>query len=173
MKYIMVLVIFVHSVFALTKKQIDILQTIRDVAKSVPDKRGVTFENTLSAICLVESNAGKKLIGDVKKNVPITKASLGILQIQPPTARFIATKFKRLKFILKMSNYELVNKLVTNIKFSALVAAHYLVWLRNTRKTYYYAVSGYNGGYRNWRYYKRVKRKLKVIKSYVKRGLLR
>ena len=161
-----------NSIFALTKKQIKILQTIRDVARTVHDKRGVSYENTLSAMCLVESEAGKKLIGDVKKNIPITKASLGVLQIQVPTARFIAKKFKRLKFVRKLSNYQLVNKLVTDIKFSALIAAHYLVWLRNARKNYYHAISGYNGGYRNWRYYSRVKKRLKVIQKYVKRGRL-
>ena len=111
-------------------------------------------------------------MGYFKKNVPITKASLGVLQIQVPTARFIAKKFKRLRFVRKLSNYKLVNNLVTDVKFSALIAAHYLVWLRNARKNYYHAISGYNGGYRNWRYYNRVKKKLRVVKKYVRRGVL-
>jgi soluble lytic murein transglycosylase-like protein len=97
---------------------------------------------------------------------------LYLLTIQDNEQQLKQKKFKRLKFVRKLSNYQLVNKLVTDVKFSALIAAHYLVWLRDTRKNYYHAISGYNGGYRNWRYYSRVKKKLRVVKKYVRRGVL-
>ncbi|MCV6608040.1 MAG: hypothetical protein OIF32_07510 [Campylobacterales bacterium] len=45
-------------------------------------------------------------------------------------------------------------------------------WLSDYRDTYYSAVSGYNGGLSNWKYYKKVKKNLSFVKKYLKLGML-
>jgi hypothetical protein len=159
------------SLFALSKKQLFILQEVRDVAKNIPDKRGETYENTLSAICLTESSAGRDLIGDFKMK-KITKASLGAMQIQVRTVRFMARSFKELASINKLSDMEIAQRLIQDVRFSAEISAYYMVWLNNSRPTFYSAVSGYNGGMENWPYYKRVMKRLALVKKQVALGLL-
>ena len=151
MTKLIVPLLLTSSLFALSQKQIDTLQAVRDVAKTIPDKTGETFENTLSAICLTESSGGVNMIGDFKKGTSITKASIGAMQIQARTARFMAETYKALNYIRPMSDLKIVNKLVSDIKFSATIAAYYMKWLSDYRKTYYSAVSGYNGGLSNWK----------------------
>lgn len=165
-------ILLTSSLFALSQKQIDTLQAVRDVAKTIPDKKGETFENTLSAICLTESSGGINMIGDFKKGTSVTKASIGAMQIQTRTARFMATTYKELNWINKMSDIKIVNRLIRDIEFSAIIAAYYMKWLSDYRKTYYSAVSGYNGGLSNWKYYKRVKRNMITVKGLVKKGTL-
>ena len=172
MRKIITKLLITSSLFALSQKQIDTLQAVRDVAKTIPDKKGETFENTLSAICLTESSGGINMIGDFKKGTSITKASLGAMQIQTRTARFMARTYKDLNWINKMSDFKIVNKLIGDIKFSATIAAYYMKWVSDYRKTYYSAVSGYNGGLSNWKYYKKVKKNMITIKKYVRKGIL-
>jgi hypothetical protein len=161
------------ALFGVSAQQLTVLQTIRDVARSVPDQRGVTYENTLSAICLTESSAGKNLIGDFKSGVIITKASLGALQIQVATARFIARRVDALAWINKLTDAQIANKLLSDVELSARIAAHYLVLLRNSRGNYLQAVSGYNGGMTNLPYYNRVMKNMELVKKLVKNGHIR
>lgn len=172
MRLFVVTAFLISNLLALSEKQLKTLQTVRDVARTIPDKKGETFENTLSAICLTESSGGRDVIGDFKKGLPITKASLGPMQIQIQTAKFMARTYKDLNWVKKMSDSRLANKLIVDLKFSATVAAYYMKWLSDYRKTYYCAVSGYNGGLSNRPYYKRVKKNLAIVKKYVKLGLL-
>ena len=168
----MSLLFSVVSLFALSADQLKTLQTIRDVAKTIPDKYGETYENTLSAICLTESSAGRDLIGDFHEGIDITQASLGVMQVQVATARHVAKYRRNFAFIHYKSDAELANILLTDIKLSARIAATYLVMLRNARPTYYNAVSGYNGGMNNWPYYKKVSRHLALVRKLVKSGRL-
>ncbi|WP_345991656.1 transglycosylase SLT domain-containing protein [Sulfurimonas sp. HSL-1716] len=155
--------IFMTSLFAITDDQLRTLQIVRDVARTVPAKNGETYEDTLSAICLTESSAGKNLIGDFNKNVILTKASLGVMQVQVATARFVAGKVESMSWISSMSNAQIANRLLTDVEFSARIAAHYFVILRDTRKKYLHSVSGYNGGMVNMPYYSRVMKNLTII----------
>jgi len=161
------------SLSALSEKQLKTLQQIRDIAKTIPNKKGETFENTLSAICLTESSAGVNIIGDFKKGVPITKASLGAMQIQIATARFMGKVYKPIKWVNNLSDAKLANRLLTDVNFSAIISAYYMRWLSDYRKSYYSAVSGYNGGLYNKKYYTRVAKNMKVVRAYVKKGLLK
>jgi len=162
----------VISLFALSPEQLKTLQEVRDVAKTIPDKYGETYENTISAICLTESSAGKNIIGDFHKGVDITKASLGVMQVQVATAKHVAKYRKNFSFLKFKTDAEIANILLTDVKLSARIAATYLVMLVNARPTYYNAVSGYNGGMNNWPYYKRVSRHLALVKKLVKTGRL-
>lgn len=172
MRFVVALSFVTSTLFALTQKQIDTIQAVRDVARTIPDKKGETYEDTLSAICLTESSAGRDMIGDFKKGTSVTKASLGAMQIQARTARFMARTYKELHWVNELSDFKIVNKLISDIKFSATIAAYYMKWLNDYRKTYYSAVSGYNGGLSNWKYYKRVKKNLRYVKQLVKKGII-
>lgn len=160
------------QLFALSSEQLKVLQTIRDVARTIPDYTGETYENTLAAICLTESSAGKNIIGDFKKGIVITKASLGSMQIQVATARYIAKRVKDLAWINKLSDAQIANKLLTDIKISAQISAYYLTILKKSRKHYFNVISGYNGGMSNNPYYKRVMKNMTLLKEYVKDGKL-
>ena len=164
MKFLLLAAIIINSsLFALSTEQLKTLQIVRDVARTVPADNGETYEDTLSAICLTESSAGKNLIGDFKKNVVLTKASLGVMQVQVATARFVARKVEALAWIDKMSNAQIANRLLTDVEFSARIAAHYFVLLKNDREKYFHSVSGYNGGMENKPYYSRVMKNLQLI----------
>jgi len=173
LRNIILLLLLVSAAFSLSPKQIEILQTVRDVARTIPDKNGETYENTLSAICLTESSGGRDMIGDFKRGTSITKASLGVMQIQASTARFMARTYKELAWVDELSDLKIVNKLITDVEFSATIAAYYMRWLNDYRTSYFSAISGYNGGMSNKAYYDRVVKNMKVIKDLVKEGALR
>lgn len=156
----------------MTPKQLYVLQTVRDVAKSIPDKHGKTYENTLSAICLTESSAGKNIIGDFRNKKSITKASLGPMQIQVATARHVSQNVKKLRWLNDLSDVQLAGRLLGDIKLSAKVATHYLVLLQNQRTDHFYAISGYNGGLVNRPYYNRVMKNMDLVNRLVSSGKL-
>jgi hypothetical protein len=172
LRFLSILFVAFISLSAVTSEQLQVLQTIRDVARTIPDQRGVTYENTLSAICITESSAGRDLIGDFKKGIEITKASLGVLQIQVATARYVSQRVKSLRWLNDLSDGEIANRLLTDVELSARIGAHYLVLLRHQRGKYMNTVSGYNGGMTNRPYYNRVMRNMKLVKQLVKSGQL-
>lgn len=158
--------------FALSPEQLKVLQTVRDTARTIPDYQGETYEDTLAAICLTESSAGKNIIGDFKKGIIITKASLGSMQIQVATARYISKRVKTLRWINKLSDAQIANKLLTDVKISAQISAYYLTLLKKSRKKYFNMVSGYNGGMSNSPYYQRVMKNMELLREYIKSGQL-
>lgn len=160
------------SLFAVTEEQLQVLQTIRDVARTIPDSRGETYENTLSAICLTESSAGKNLIGDFKSDVMITRASLGVLQIQVGTARYVSRRVETLAWLDALGDAQIANRLLSDIELSARIAAHYLVILREQRGKYLNMVSGYNGGMTNLPYFNRVMKNMELVKKLLEDGQL-
>lgn len=172
MRLLFILTLLTASLFAISPEQQKVLQTIRDVARTIPDHSGETYEDTLSAICLTESSAGKNLIGDFNKNVVITKASLGVLQIQVATARFISKRIDALSWLNGLSDAQIANKLLTDVELSARIAAHYLTLLMKARGEYFKMVSGYNGGMINHPYYARVMKNMELVKKLVARGVI-
>lgn len=174
MRFLSLILLFALSLFAdaITPKQLHVLQTVRDVAKSIPDKNGNTYENTLSAICLTESSAGKYVIGDFKHKKSFTKASLGPMQIQVATARHVSKNVKKLRWLNKLSDVQLAGRLLGDIKLSAKIATHYLVLLQNQRLDHFYAISGYNGGTINRPYYNRVMKNMGLINHLITSGKL-
>ena len=104
MKFLLLLsLIFTFSLFAaandVSKEQLQVLNSLRKVAKTIASAKGETYEDTMSAICLTESSAGQNLIGDFHKNIALTKASFGIMQIQVQTVRYVASNVKKLNWI--------------------------------------------------------------------------
>lgn len=176
-KYLIRFLLLLLSIKALyaqdiSNSQLSILQSVRDAARSIPDYQGITYENTLSAICLTESSAGVHILGDATKGKSITHASLGAMQIQVETARYVAKLTPSLRYLLRYSDQRIATILLTDITTSVKIAAHYLVRLKKSRKKFYYMVSGYNGGWRNKPYYSRVMKNYRTVSMLVKKGYL-
>lgn len=153
------------------------LKKAYNVAKLVKCQDGMTFENAIAGIMLQESSAGKELIGDKYKNgklKPIYESSLGMMQIKLSTAKEIISKSKYLnsnfKHLLK-NDKRLVNMLLTSSEFSALLASYYLKTYYEIAKKkgfsnpYFRAISRYNGGWNNSRYYNKVKKRIKWLEQ--------
>jgi len=178
MKFISLIVLFVCASLAdntnhkMTDKQLNVLQTVRDVAKSIPDKHGKTYENTVSAICITESSAGKNTIGDFHNKKSITKASLGPMQVRVSTARHVSQSVKNLSWLNKLSDIQLAARLLGDTRLSAKVATYYVVLLHNSRGNSFNAVSGYNGGMVNHKYYNKIMKNKAVIAQLVAHGKL-
>ncbi|HEX5623345.1 MAG TPA: transglycosylase SLT domain-containing protein [Sulfuricurvum sp.] len=178
MKFISFIILFATVSFAnetsnkMTPKQLHVLQTVRDVAKSIPDRNGKTYENTLSAICITESDAGDNIIGDYRKKKSITTASLGAMQIRVNTARHVSQYVKKLSWLNKLSDIQIAARLLGDIRLSAKVAAHYVVLLHEQRRNSFHAVSGYNGGMNNHPYYNRVMKNMALVDHLVSSGKL-
>jgi len=172
LKLLLLLFTFIISLHAFSEEQIATLQKIRDIAKTLPDRHGETYENTLSAICLTESSAGVNIVGDHRKGHALSKASLGAMQIRVKTARYIAKKTPSLKWLLKYSDAHIANMLLSNLDLSAQIAAHYIIILKHSRNDYMKVVSGYNGGLINFTYYNRVMKNMRLVRSLVKKGRL-
>ncbi len=172
MKFLSLLFIFFISLHAVSDEQITTLQKVRDIAKTLPDRYGETYENTLSAICLTESSAGKNIIGDHKKGRAMTKASLGAMQIRIATARYIAKQTPSLTWLSSYSDEQLAHRLLTDVRLSAKIAAHYIIILKHSRSDYIKVVSGYNGGMLNRPYYARVMKNMRLVRSLIKEGRL-
>ncbi|MFY9143397.1 transglycosylase SLT domain-containing protein [Sulfuricurvum sp.] len=174
MRFLSLILLLVMSLFgdAMTPKQLYVLQTVRDVAKSIPDKNGRTYENTVSAICLTESSAGKYVIGDYKHRKSFTKASLGAMQIQVATARHVSQNVKKLRWLNKLSDVQLAGRLLGDIKLSARIATHYVILLQEQRLDHFYAISGYNGGMVNHPYYNRVMKNMDLVNRLISSGKL-
>lgn len=174
MRFISLMLLFCLSLLgdAMTPKQLHVLQTVRNVAKSIPDKNGNTYENTVSAICLTESSAGKNTIGDFKHKKSFTKASLGPMQIQVATARHVSQQVKKLRWLNTLSDVQLAGRLLGDIQLSAKIATHYVILLQEKRLDHFYAISGYNGGFVNRPYYNRVMKNMEVVNRLVSAGKL-
>ncbi len=145
-------------------KQTLVLKTIKNIAKTIPDSKGNTYEYTMMAICLVESDGGRESYSDkqlLKKG--IKRASYGIMNVQLETARFVA-KVYHLRSVQKMSDVELIEYMIDDDSFDIKLATLYFVWLVDHSSSYFEAVSRYNGGKVNYPYYDKVMRKLNLLK---------
>ena len=165
-KIFLLLTIFIYEVNALDFKQILVLKTVKNIALHYPDKRGKTFEYAAMAICLSETSGGKLNFGDkqlLKRG--IKKASYGIMQVRLETARFVAKSFNLSK-VQKMSDLELIKKMMHDNLFNAKIGVLYIIWCSNNSKSYFETISRYNGGKSNQPYYDRVQKNLKIVKKY-------
>ncbi len=151
---------------ALDIYQILTLKTVKNIALQYPNKQGKTFEDTMMAICLAETRAGKANYGDkqlLKKG--LKKGSYGVMQVRLQTARFVAKAF-HITEIQEMSDVTLITKMMHNSAFNAKIATLYVVWLSEHSQNYFEMVSRYNGGKINYPYFNKIKRNLSYLKHY-------
>jgi len=230
------------------KNQIKLLQKAYKWAKKFKTNDGHSFEDTIVAIYLVESSAGKYLIGD-KYHVTgelktLYESSLGPGQIKLSTALLVIGSFKYLKrkyrylyhenyyiykkyipIMKKITYYKkvlnnpiwkkrwregkklkvkkwalkeykywrkkikpylvyikkddmIVDKLLSNKKFSIIISLHYLIMNYNIAiekhlsNPWFRAISRYNGGWSNKKYYNKVLQKMKIVRKLKKEGYL-
>ncbi len=166
MKQTVLLLLVCVSLFAkgLDFRQILTLKTVKNIALQYPNKRGETLEDTAMAICLAETNGGKVNWGDKQLlRRGIKKASYGIMQVRLATARFVAKRYN-LVDVRFMNDTQLITKMMHDPLFNARIAVLYLVYLSDTSKSYFEAVSRYNGGHVNHPYYNKIQRCLKIIR---------
>jgi hypothetical protein len=166
--FILISLFFLNTLEArgLNFKQVLTLKTVKNVALQYPNKRGETLEHTAMAICMTETSGGKVTFGDkqlLKKS--IKRGSYGVMQVQLPTAKFVAKQYK-LYEVLEMSDVELITTLMKDRLFGIKIAVLYVVWLSNHSKSKFEAISRYNGGKVNHPYYNRVMKNMKIIKKY-------
>jgi hypothetical protein len=233
----------------LSKKQISLLQKAYSIAKKYKSNDGHTFEDTIVAIYLVESNAGKHLIGDkyyvTGELKSLYESSLGPGQIKLSTALLVINSFDNLKrkygqlyhkdyyafkkyvpIMRKLTYYKsvlnnpiwkkrwaegkklkvkawaereykywlkkikpyikyikkddiVIDKLLYDEEFSIEISLHYLILNYNValkRKYYnpwFKSISRYNGGWKNTKYYKRVLKKMKIVRRLKQKGYLK
>jgi hypothetical protein len=151
---------------ALDMRQILTLKTVKNIALQYPNKKGQTFENTMMAICMAETQGGKVNYGDkqlLRKG--IKKASYGIMQVRLATARFVAKKFHLLEASL-LNDIELIKKMMHDNAFNAKIATLYIVWLSEHSKSYFEMVSRYNGGKVNHPYFNKITKYMAYLKPY-------
>ena len=147
-------------------RQILTLKTVKNIALQYPNKRGETLEDTAMAVCLAETNGGKVNWGDKQLlRRGIKKASYGIMQVRLATARFVARRYN-LVDVRFMSDTQLITRMMNDPLFNARIAVLYLVYLSDTSKSYFEAVSRYNGGHVNHPYYNKIQRCLKIIRRH-------
>ncbi len=168
MRVMMLLLVWLLAAEAkgLDFRQILTLKTVKNVALQYPNKRGETLEETAMAICLAETSGGKVKWGDkqlLRKG--IKQASYGIMQVRLATARFVARKYNLIDVKL-MSDTQIITKMMHDPIFNARIAVLYLVYLSDSSKSYFEAVSRYNGGRVNYPYYNKIQRCLKIIRRH-------
>lgn len=149
-----ILLVIKAQLMGLSKSQIAIKQLVKKESRKYSN-----YPATMAAICLTESSYGYYSIGDdtykdgTKK--PLTKSSLGIMQMQVPTARFIAKKSKDYKWLDSLSDKRIATLLLTDDVLAIHLATLYFEYHRKLYG-YFGAVSHYNGGTNNRTYYNRV-----------------
>ncbi len=151
---------------ALDMRQILTLKTVKNIALQHPNKKGETFEDTMMAICMAETSAGKVKYGDkqlLKKG--IKKGSYGVMQVRLATARFVAKRFNLLD-IDAMSDVALIKKMMHESTFNAKIATLYIVWLSEHSESYFEMVSRYNGGKVNYPYVNKIQKNIAFLKRY-------
>ena len=164
------------NLMGLTLDQENVIKSGYNIGKQIKAKDGMTFENTTASISITESSAGLNIIGDEHHSKKLRLASLGAYQIRLVTAKEIITKDKQMNkyygYLLQPNRENhLITLLLTNIEFSAMIAATYIKMnynraLKNGHgNPLYYAISKYNGGSRNTPYYKRVIKNMKISKT--------
>ena len=159
----------------LTWDHLVMITTLRSVAEQYKTSDGVSFEDDLPAMALVETALGKKVIGDgyskrTGKKKALVHSSLGVLQIKPSTAKEIIRRQKltHLNYLLK-DDEKLTEALLSDLEVQATIAANFLVLTYEEAKKkgysdpYFRAISRYNGGWSNKKYYNKIKSNRKVL----------
>ena len=140
------------------------------IGKNILATNGFSFNKTLCAILLTETSSGKFIIGDSfnkdKKRRHLLFNSLGPFQVRLSTAKFMSWKIPSLYFLKNKSDYYIMNKLLNDYSFSAIMAAQYLKYnYEKNNFDYFQSISRYNGGNKNIVYYNKVLKNLEKVED--------
>lgn len=159
----------------LNTRQIETLNLVREVAKSMPSKNGHTYEDTIAGIALTESSAGLNNVGDLKEgDTNLYNASLGALQVRVETVRYLSDTKSKYKYLREKTDKDIAFMLLENPRFNAEATVDYFLINYNRFKVdkYFKAISLHNGGVRNYQYVDRVLNNVKTIKEAKEAGLI-
>ena len=157
-----------HKSLKLTEQDLTNLQHIQEVALQYPTDDNTTFEHTLLAIFLTETELGKAPTKQMNQK-PGHNRSVGYFQIKPKSAKEIITK-QNLTQYQDLTLQQIKQKLITDFDFQITIATNHLVYhynralqefthLNPTRA----AISKYNGGWHNPNYINRVRQNQIII----------
>lgn len=176
--------VFIFSSFALnadetkynfSDEQYRLLKIAFNVGKNIHAKNGMSFEKALSSIVLTETTSGKYIIGDSfdkdRSRRHLLKNSLGPFQIRLSTVRVISRKIPSLKYLQDKSDWYIMNKLLNDYVFGAVIAGNYLKYnYERTGNDYFKCISRYNGGNKNITYYNKVMNNMIIISDLSEKG---
>lgn len=157
-----------HKSLKLTEQDLINLQRIQHIALQYPTDDNTTFEHTLLAIFLTETELGKAPTKQMNQK-PGHNRSVGYFQIKPKSAKEIITK-QNLTQYQDLTLQQIKQKLITDFDFQITIATNHLVYhynralqefthLNPTRA----AISKYNGGWHNPDYIDRVRQNQIII----------
>ena len=157
-----------HKSLKLTEQDLINLQHIQEIALQYPTDDNTTFEHTLLAIFLTETELGKAPEKQMNQK-PGHNRSVGYFQIKPKSAKEIIIK-QNLTQYQNLTLQQIKQKLITDFDFQITIATNHLVYhynralqefthLNPTRA----AISKYNGGWHNPDYIDRVRRNQIII----------
>lgn len=160
-----------HKSLKLTEQDLINLQRIQQIALQYPTDDNTTFEHTLLAIFLTETELGKAPTKQMNQK-PGKNRSVGYFQIKPKSAKEIITK-QNLTQYQNLTLQQIKQKLITDFDFQVTIATNHLVYhynralqefthLNPTRA----AISKYNGRWHNPDYIDRVRRN-QIILTYL------
>ena len=157
-----------HKSLKLTEQDLINLQRIQHIALQYPTDDNTTFEHTLLAIFLTETELGKAPTKKMNQK-PGHNRSVGYFQIKPKSAKEIIIK-QNLTQYQNLTLQQIKQKLMTDFDFQITIATNHLVYhynralqefthLNPTRA----AISKYNGGWHNPHYIDRVRQNQIII----------
>lgn len=157
-----------HKSLKLTEQDLQNLQHIQEIALQYPTDDNTTFEHTLLAIFLTETELGKAPTKQMNQK-PGHNRSVGYFQIKPKSAKEIIIK-QNLTQYQNLTIQQIKQKLITDFDFQIIIATNHLVYhynralqefthLNPTRA----AISKYNGGWHNPHYIDRVRQNQIII----------
>ena len=157
-----------HKSLKLTEQDLTNLQHIQEIALQYPTDDNTTFEHTLLAIFLTETELGKAPTKQMNQKSGHNR-SVGYFQIKPKSAKEIIIK-QNLTQYQNLTLQQIKQKLITDFDFQITIATNHLVYhynralqefthLNPTRA----AISKYNGGWHNPHYIDRVRRNQIII----------
>lgn len=150
-----IIVLLSLNLHSLSDKQIERIKFVKEEARKY-----TKYPSTIAAMAIVESSAGKNRVGDKDK-------SLGILQVQVKTVRWLATMYPTLVFTTTLSDYDIEKLLLSNDRFSVEVACLYFEHYMSHGWGYTKSIMVYNGipnNKLNWTYYNKVMKAKKLVR---------
>ena len=158
MRVIVAILLTFASLSAITNKQIKTAHEVYNEAK-----KWTTYPTTITQIAFVESSFGYYLIGDDGN-------SLGVTQVQVATAKWLANKDDRLKYLLSFSDKKVASLLLEDMKLNVKVTSILFEYHR-IRYGYESAKSRHNGGAYNVRYLNKMANCKKFVVKILRRKI--
>ena len=146
MKYLLIISLLLTSLLAEVKLSSEQVKVKNLILKIAP--KYTNYKSTILAIAMTESSLGLMVLGDDSK-------SLGILQLQVPTIRYLISKDKELSFLSNYNDKQIATFVLRNDDLSIILASKLFEFHRK-RHGYFQAISRYNGGKNNVTYYNKV-----------------